>query len=73
MIGKNFLKSDMFDWEEDKTKTICLEQGYMLFTVFSDTRRNELINAFNAGLQMGMKQGRSQKNIELLAEIFRDS
>lgn len=72
MKGRNFINGNDFDWHEDQNMAVCKLDDHVLFTIFNDTRKSELVNAYNAGLQEGMRRGRLQKIKEAFIAIFGD-
>lgn len=60
MIGKNFYKDKGYHWNENDEIIVCSEGEHTLFTIFRSDHKEELINAYKAGLAAGMNQGRKQ-------------
>lgn len=60
MIGKNFYKNKGYHWVENDEIIMCSDGEHTLFTIFRSDNKEELVNAYKAGLTAGMNQGRKQ-------------
>lgn len=70
-MGRNFYKADDFQWDEfeDSGMIVCRDGEKILFTVYNEGDRTNMINAYHAGLADGEKEGRAAAQAKMRAAL----